>query len=144
MKKSPSPPPSLLARRVIGYLFGGFGAILLAGSILVFISWKPLGSPPAPSNLALAIVLVVVFIVQAGFNAWQDWSSSRVMASITSMLPENCLLLRDGNQTQGGLPRNLLLGSQLTQSTGLSTRCCSGRRAVYQSRQQAPSRRSIY
>ncbi|SLM35767.1 h k atpase alpha [Lasallia pustulata] len=100
-RNSPSPPPSLLARRVIGYLFGGFGAILLAGSILVFISWKPLGSPPAPSNLALAIVLVVVFIVQAGFNAWQDWSSSRVMASITSMLPENCLLLRDGNQTQG-------------------------------------------
>ena len=63
----------------------------------MFISWKPLGEPnPAQSNLALAVVLLVVFIVQAAFNAWQDWSSSRVMASITTMLPDSCLLLRDG------------------------------------------------
>ena len=80
-------------------MFGGFGSILLTGSILVFISWKPLGEPdPAQSNLALAIVLAVVFVVQAAFNAWQDFSSSRVMNSITGMLPDNCLLLRDGNQ----------------------------------------------
>ena len=80
-------------------MFGGFGSILLTGSILVFISWKPLGEPdPAPANLALAIVLAVVFLIQALFNAWQDWSSSRVMNSITGMLPDSCLLLRDGNQ----------------------------------------------
>ena len=51
------------------------------------------------ANLALAIVLLAVFFIQAAFNAWQDWSSSRVMASITTMLPENCLILRDGHQT---------------------------------------------
>jgi P-type E1-E2 ATPase len=68
------------------------------GSILVFVSWKPLGQPPALANLALAIVLLAVFFIQAAFNAWQDWSSSRVMASITTMLPDNCLLLRDGAQ----------------------------------------------
>lgn len=50
------------------------------------------------ANLALAIVLVAVFFIQAAFNAWQDWSSSRVMASITAMLPENCLLVRNGVQ----------------------------------------------
>jgi len=95
----PSAPPSNMARKIFEYLFGGFGSILLTGSILVFISWKPLGEPnPAPANLALAIVLAVVFVVQAAFNAWQDWSSSRVMASITTMLPDNCLLLRDGTQ----------------------------------------------
>ena len=66
------------------------------GSILVFVSWKPLGQPPAQANLALAIVLLAVFFIQAAFNAWQDWSSSRVMASITTMLPDSCLLLRDG------------------------------------------------
>ena len=64
----------------------------------MFVSWKPLGEPPAQANLALAIVLLAVFFIQAGFNAWQDWSSSRVMASITTMLPDNCVLLRDGGQ----------------------------------------------
>jgi len=64
----------------------------------VFVAWKPLGNPPAIGNLALAIVLVAVFIIQAAFNAWQDWSASRVMASITTMLPDSCLILRDGAQ----------------------------------------------
>lgn len=84
----------------MGYLFGGFGSILLTGSILVIISWKPLGQPPANANLALGIVLFVVFVVQAAFNAWQDWSSSRVMNSITTMLPDNCIVRRDGVQTE--------------------------------------------
>lgn len=70
----------------------------MIGSILVFVSWKPLGDPPAVANLALAIVLLAVFFIQAAFNAWQDWSSSRVMASITTMLPDSCLVLRDGLQ----------------------------------------------
>ena len=70
----------------------------MIGSILVFISWQPLGEPPSQANLALAIVLLAVFLIQAAFNAWQDWSSSRVMASITEMLPDNCLVLRDGTQ----------------------------------------------
>jgi sodium/potassium-transporting ATPase subunit alpha len=52
------------------------------------------------ANLALGIVLLAVFAIQAGFNAWQDWSSSRVMASITAMLPESCLILRDGLRSE--------------------------------------------
>ncbi|OXV11847.1 hypothetical protein Egran_00391 [Elaphomyces granulatus] len=84
---------------IFGYFFNGFGGILLVGSILVFIAWQPLGQPPAVANLALAIVLLAVFFIQATFNAWQYWSSSRVMASITAMLPESCLLIRDSTQT---------------------------------------------
>jgi sodium/potassium-transporting ATPase subunit alpha len=64
-------PPSGRFAKIMGYFFGGFGSILLIASILVFIAWKPLGNPPAKANLALAIVLVVVFFFQAGFNAWQ-------------------------------------------------------------------------
>jgi sodium/potassium-transporting ATPase subunit alpha len=94
----PSPPPSRLFQKLFGYFFGGFGSILLLGGILVFISWKPLGQPPAVANLALGIVLIAVFFIQAAFNAWQDFSSSRVMNSITGMLPENCHVLRDGNK----------------------------------------------
>ncbi|OCL07754.1 Na/K ATPase-like protein alpha 1 subunit [Glonium stellatum] len=99
-KNKPTAPPSRLFQKIIGYLFGGFGPILLVASILVFVCWKPLGNPPAPANLALAIVLLAVFFIQAAFNAWQDWSSSRVMASITTMLPDQCLVLRDGVQAR--------------------------------------------
>ncbi|KKK25632.1 hypothetical protein ARAM_003675 [Aspergillus rambellii] len=98
-KNKPSPPPSRWFLTTLGYLFGGFGSILLGGSILVFVSWKPLGQPPSEANLALALVLLAVFIIQAGFNAWQDWSSSRVMASITTMLPDQCIVIRDGKQS---------------------------------------------
>ncbi|KAK1753292.1 hypothetical protein QBC47DRAFT_431753 [Echria macrotheca] len=97
-RNTPSPPETQLAWRVLGYFFKGFGSVLLVGSILVFIAWKPLGQPPAPANLALAIVLLAVFFIQAAFNMWQDWSSSRVMASIKNMIPDECLVIREGGQ----------------------------------------------
>ncbi|RDL34359.1 putative calcium-transporting ATPase [Venustampulla echinocandica] len=94
-----SPPTTHLFQEISGYFFKGFGTILLIGSILVFVSWKPLGQPPSPANLALAVVLLAVFFMQAAFNAWHDWSSSKVMASIKTMLPVSSLMLRDGGQT---------------------------------------------
>ena len=66
----------------------------------MFVAWRPLGQPPAIANLALAIVLIAVFFIQAAFNGWQDWSSSRVMSSITNMLPDSCLVIRDGQPTE--------------------------------------------
>ncbi|XP_014557492.1 hypothetical protein COCVIDRAFT_96915 [Bipolaris victoriae FI3] len=94
-----TPPPSGLLGKLIGYFFGGFGSILIVAGILVFVSWKPLGSPPATANLALACVLIAVWLIQAGFNAWQDWSTSKVMASIGTMLPDACIVVRGGSQT---------------------------------------------
>jgi sodium/potassium-transporting ATPase subunit alpha len=94
-RNMPSAPPSDLLSRTFGYLFGGFGSILLIGGILVTITYEPLGEPdPQEANLALAIVLYAVFVIQAMFNAWQDWSSSRTMASITGMLPDESFVLR--------------------------------------------------
>ncbi|KAG6357049.1 hypothetical protein INS49_014925 [Diaporthe citri] len=97
-RNAPSPPQTHRLKTITGYFFKGFGSVLLVASILVFIAWKPLGDPPAQANLALAIVLLAVFFIQAGFNMWQDWSSSRVMASIKTMLPDECRALRDGAQ----------------------------------------------
>lgn len=94
----PSAPPSHWFRKTLTYLYGGFGSILFVAAMLVFIAWKPLGQPPAPANLALAIVLVLVWIIQAAFSFWQDLSSGRVMASISTMLPDECIVLRDGGQ----------------------------------------------
>lgn len=83
-KNTPSKPPSDLFSRVMGYMFGGFGSVLLIGGILVTITYKPLGNPnPQIANLALAIVLYAVFVIQALFNGWQDWSSSRYVISWT-------------------------------------------------------------
>jgi sodium/potassium-transporting ATPase subunit alpha len=97
----PSAPPSQWFKKTLGYLFGGFGAILFISSILVFIAWRPLGDPnPQIANLALAIVLALVWVIQAAFSFWQDFSSSRVMASITKMLPDECIVLRDGQQVK--------------------------------------------
>lgn len=71
---TPTAPPSRWFRKTITYLFGGFGAILFIAGILVFIAWKPLGQPAAPANLALAIVLILVWIIQALFSFWQGSS----------------------------------------------------------------------
>ncbi|CAD6984362.1 unnamed protein product, partial [Tilletia controversa] len=92
-----SKPPSPWFRKIMGYIFGGFGTLLLGAAIMTMIAWKPLGGahPPA-SVLALAIVLFVVNAFSACFNAWQDWSTSRVMASISGMLPSEVTVIRDG------------------------------------------------
>ncbi|KAI0967308.1 hypothetical protein F4678DRAFT_249043 [Xylaria arbuscula] len=97
-RNAPSPPKSHTLQTWLGYFFKGFGPVLLVGAILVFVSWRPLGQPPSLANLALAIVLIAVFFIQAAFNAFQDWSSSRVMSSIKSMLPEECLAIRNNVQ----------------------------------------------
>ncbi|CAD0084388.1 unnamed protein product [Aureobasidium vineae] len=90
-------PPSNWLMKTVTYLFGGFGSILFVAAIMVFVAWKPLGDPPALANLALAIVLVLVWLIQAAFSFWQDFSSGRVMASINTMLPDQAMVLREGN-----------------------------------------------
>lgn len=97
----PAKPPSQAFRKFMTYCFGGFGTILFVCAVMVFIAWKPLGGPkPDPAYLALAVALSTVFLLQAFFNGLQDWSSSRVMASITNVLPDNCVVLRDGIRTE--------------------------------------------
>ena len=79
---------------------------------------KPLGEPaPQASNLALAVVLLIVLFIQAIFNAWQDFSTSRVMASIKGMLPSDVLVLRDSLSIK--IPaKDLVPGDLITISMG--------------------------
>jgi sodium/potassium-transporting ATPase subunit alpha len=59
-RNSPSPPKSDTLQKYLGYMFKGFGPILLIGAVLVFISWKPLGEPdPAIANLVRSSLGVV-------------------------------------------------------------------------------------
>ncbi|KAI0735310.1 sodium-potassium ATPase [Earliella scabrosa] len=112
-KNAISPPKNNMWRKVIEWFLGGFGSLLLAASIVCFVAWcVPLGEPnPQASNLALAVVLLIVLLLQAGFNAWQDFSTSRVMSSIKGMLPSDVLVLRDGNQVK--LPASELVNGDL-------------------------------
>lgn len=85
--------------------------------ILFFISWKPLGDPPAPYNLALAVVVLIVIFSQAIFSAMQDWSAHRIMNSIMSLLPEEATVMRDGELKT--IPsQELVVGDIVTMSIG--------------------------
>lgn len=90
---------SQLWKKLLRYTFGDFCSILWIGVIIFFISWKPLGNPPAPYNLALAIVVLLVIIMQAVFSGFQDWSAQQIMSSILTLVPENAIVWRDGQRT---------------------------------------------
>ncbi|KAG0004569.1 hypothetical protein BGZ79_008820 [Entomortierella chlamydospora] len=84
-------------KKVLGYLFGGFCSILWLGVITFIICWRPpLSDPPNITNLALAIVVLFVILLQAGFSAFQDFSTAKVMSSIMDMIPADCHVIRDG------------------------------------------------
>jgi sodium/potassium-transporting ATPase subunit alpha len=71
-KNEPSPPPSRMLQRLLSYIFGGFGTLLIVAGILCCVAWKPLREPlPQVANLALGIVLFIVAGLQAFFNGWQ-------------------------------------------------------------------------
>lgn len=91
-----SKPPNNWPRKIFTYVFGGFGSLLVGASAICFVAWR-IGQPPQASNLALAVVLLVVVLVTSFFNAWQDFTTSRVMESVRGMLPSDVALLRDGS-----------------------------------------------
>ncbi|EHK43835.1 hypothetical protein TRIATDRAFT_131293 [Trichoderma atroviride IMI 206040] len=91
----PHPKPNYL-KKLLMYVFGGFCSVLWVGVIIFFICWRPLSNPPSPTNLALAILVLIVIVLQAGFSAFQDWSTSRTMNSIIDLLPSDALVCRDG------------------------------------------------
>ncbi|KAH8819371.1 putative Na/K ATPase alpha 1 subunit [Xylogone sp. PMI_703] len=85
------------AKKIFFYVFGGFCSVLWIGVIIFFICWRPLGDPnPAPYNLGLAILVLIVIFLQACFSAFQDWSTARTMNAILDLLPAEALVTRNG------------------------------------------------
>jgi sodium/potassium-transporting ATPase subunit alpha len=86
--------------KVIGYFFTGFCPLIFIAAIVCILAWQPIGSvggnQPQVINLALGILLLIVIFIQAGFTAFQDWSSSKVMNSIKNMMPTETIVIRDG------------------------------------------------
>jgi sodium/potassium-transporting ATPase subunit alpha len=96
--KNEIPSPSEhMWRKIFWYIFGGFCSVLWVGVVIFFICWRPLGDPnPAPYNLGLAILVLIVIFLQASFSAFQDWSTKRTMKSILDLLPSDAFILRSG------------------------------------------------
>ena len=91
------PPETHYIRKILSYLFGGFCWLLWIGVIACFLAWRPIGDPnPDPTNLGLAILLLIVIGLQAAFEAFQDWSSSKVMNSIKGMMASDSTVIRNG------------------------------------------------
>ena len=71
-KNQLSPPPSRWLRKLLYYIFGNFGTLLIVAGILCCVAWKPLGEPlPQASNLALGVILFIVAGLPEFFNGWQ-------------------------------------------------------------------------
>ena len=96
----PHIPPNYV-KKILKYIFGGFCSILWIGVIIFFICWRPLGDPdPAPYNLGLAILVLIVIFLQASFSAFQDWSTARTMKAILDLVPTDAVVLRSGVATR--------------------------------------------
>ncbi|CAG9330062.1 unnamed protein product [Blepharisma stoltei] len=79
-------------------LTGFFSLLLWAGAILCFITYGI--SQADPSNLYLAIALVVVVLVTGCFGFYQESKSAAIMAGFKNMIPPKCLAIRDGSQRE--------------------------------------------
>ncbi|KAJ2211315.1 hypothetical protein EV179_005582 [Coemansia sp. RSA 487] len=93
-------PSRIHVANLARWFFGGFNRFLWVAMIVFWLCWKPIGNPPQPGNMALAIVIIFVICLQALFSAWQEWITKRAMHSITNMMPTETTVLRDGVTTR--------------------------------------------
>ncbi|CAG7558902.1 unnamed protein product [Fusarium equiseti] len=89
-------PKTNYIKRTLKYIFGGFCSVLWVGAIIFFLCWQPLSNPPSNQNLSLAVLILIVIFLQAGFSAFQDWSTAKTMNSILDLLPSFATVKRDG------------------------------------------------
>ncbi|KAF5005794.1 hypothetical protein FDECE_7773, partial [Fusarium decemcellulare] len=90
-------PKTNYIKRTLKYVFGGFCSVLWIGAIIFFLCWQPLSNPPSVQNLSLAVLIIIVIFLQAGFSAFQDWSTAKTMNAILDLLPSYALVKRDGD-----------------------------------------------
>ncbi|VTJ73034.1 Hypothetical predicted protein [Marmota monax] len=84
-------------------LFGGFSLLLWTGAILCFLAYciqLYAHQEPPKDNLFLGIVLSVVVIITGCFSYYQEAKSSKIMESFKNMVPQQALVIRDGEKMQ--------------------------------------------
>nr|DBA15893.1 TPA: hypothetical protein GDO54_003347 [Pyxicephalus adspersus] len=84
-------------------LFGGFSILLWIGAILCFLAYGILAGTeddPSNDNLYLGIVLAGVVIITGCFSYYQEAKSSKIMESFKNMVPQQALVIREGEKMQ--------------------------------------------
>uniref|UniRef100_A0A8D0HHF6 Sodium/potassium-transporting ATPase subunit alpha n=1 Tax=Sphenodon punctatus TaxID=8508 RepID=A0A8D0HHF6_SPHPU len=84
-------------------LFGGFSILLWIGAILCFLAYgiqAGTEDEPAGDNLYLGIVLAAVVIITGCFSYYQEAKSSKIMESFKNMVPQQALVIREGEKMQ--------------------------------------------
>jgi sodium/potassium-transporting ATPase subunit alpha len=85
-------------RKTLGYIFGGFNWILWISFIMSIVAYciTEITDPSKSTNIGLAVLIILVIGLQAIFEAFQDWSSSKVMKSIKNLMPSEAIVIRNG------------------------------------------------
>ncbi|XP_075920910.1 sodium/potassium-transporting ATPase subunit alpha-3-like isoform X2 [Petromyzon marinus] len=84
-------------------LFGGFSVLLWIGAILCFLAYgiqAGTEDDPSADNLYLGVVLSAVVIITGCFSYYQEAKSSRIMDSFKNMVPQQALVIREGEKLQ--------------------------------------------
>ncbi|XP_018613666.1 sodium/potassium-transporting ATPase subunit alpha-2 isoform X1 [Scleropages formosus] len=84
-------------------LFGGFSILLWIGAILCFLAYSiqtVTEEEPINDNLYLGVVLAAVVIITGCFSYYQEAKSSRIMDSFKNMVPQQALVIREGEKMQ--------------------------------------------
>jgi len=77
-------------------LFGGFALLLWLGAILSLLGY--VADQSDTSFLYLAIVLIIVVVTTGCFAYYQDSKSSKLMEGFKKLIPQEALVLRDGQK----------------------------------------------
>ncbi|XP_008432188.1 sodium/potassium-transporting ATPase subunit alpha-2 [Poecilia reticulata] len=84
-------------------LFGGFSILLWIGAILCFLAYSiqaAVEDEPVNDNLYLGVVLAAVVIITGCFSYFQEAKSSRIMDSFKKMVPQQAMVIREGEKLQ--------------------------------------------
>ncbi|XP_025770910.1 sodium/potassium-transporting ATPase subunit alpha-4-like [Puma concolor] len=99
-----TPPPTVSEWvKFCKQLFSGFSILLWMGAILCFMAYgiqMHFKEDLSRDNLYLGIVLSFVVIVTGCFSYCQEAKSSKIMESFKNMVPQQALVIRDGEKIQ--------------------------------------------
>jgi sodium/potassium-transporting ATPase subunit alpha len=100
------PPQTHWLIKLLLLLVGGFQLMMIGGGILCFIVYGISGGKDVQS-LALGIVLIVVVLVSALFQHFQEGKADKIMESLRQLTAESVYTWRDGVLQQ--IPADLLV-----------------------------------
>uniref|UniRef100_A0A8C3HVT2 Sodium/potassium-transporting ATPase subunit alpha n=1 Tax=Chrysemys picta bellii TaxID=8478 RepID=A0A8C3HVT2_CHRPI len=97
----PKSTPEII--KFLKQMVGGFSILLWVGALLCWIAFGiqlAQGVASAFDNLYLGVVLALVVILTGIFAYYQEAKSTNIMASFSKMIPQQALVIRDGEKKE--------------------------------------------